>query len=163
MWGGEGTFPELKNTSPASPLNSLGLSGYIADPPLLWKVFVPDLAPGELHGDGGQKVMQTDMAGGMWRCALSLIQWGELPVSVLTALLFSFSLLPVGAQEISLLLVSRVSLLCDLLLSGEVALESSLLPLFCLERPFFGGRGLHTMIVFPSSIPGRCQAGWCPW
>lgn len=69
--------------------------------------------------------------------------------SVLTAFLFSFSLLPMGAQEISLLLVSRVSLLCGHLLSGEVGLESSFLPLFSLET-LLGGRGLHTVIIFLS-------------
>lgn len=75
----------------------------------------------------------------MWKCVLLTVRWGELPVSVLMAFLFSFSLVPVGAQEISLLLVSRVSLLCDPLLSGEVALESSLLLCFCLERLFLLG------------------------
>lgn len=76
-------------------------------------------------------------------------------LSVLTELLFSFLSPAHGAQGISLLLVSRVSLLCDLLLSGGVALESSLLPLFCLERPFVG-RELHKGLF--SSVPSLGEA-----
>lgn len=86
-------------------------------------------------------------AGGVWRCIKCPFCWGELPVSVLMALLFFF-LLPMGAQEISLLLVSRVSLLCDPLLSGAVALESSLLPWLCVESPLLWDRGVHAVIPF---------------
>lgn len=101
---------------------------------------MPDLAPEKLPGVGGRRMLQPDMGRLPVEVHADPHQWRGLPVSVLTALLFSFSLLPVGAQEISLLLVSRVSLLCDPLLPGEVALESSLLPFFCLERPCFGGQ-----------------------
>lgn len=76
-------------------------------------------------------------------------------LSVLTALLFSFLSPAHGAQEISLLLVSRVSLLCGLLLSGGVALESSLLPLSCLESPFVD-RELHKWLF--SSVPSLREA-----
>lgn len=96
---------------------------------------MPDFASGELHRDGGQK--------GRWHMGVYAEPHPGSCLSVLTALLFSFLSPALGAQEISLLLVSRVSLLCDPLLSGGVALESSLLPLFCLERPFFVGRELH--------------------
>lgn len=81
-------------------------------------------------------------------------------LSVLTALLFSFLSPAHHAQEISLLLVSRVSLLCDLLLSGGVALESSLLPLFCLERPFFVG---FTSGCFLQFHPWEKPGGLCPY
>lgn len=67
-----------------------------------------------------------------------------------------------GAQEISLLLVSRVSLLCDPCLSGAVALESSLLPWFCVESLRLWNREVHAVIPFLNYIPGRCQAVWCP-
>lgn len=77
-------------------------------------------------------------------------------LSVLTALLFSFLSPAHHVQEISLLLVSRVSLLCHLFLSGGVAVESSLLPLFCLERPFFVGRELLKWLF--SSIPPLGEA-----
>lgn len=36
-WEGEGTFPELKYTSSASPLQGLGQSGYAPGSSLLWK------------------------------------------------------------------------------------------------------------------------------
>lgn len=103
-------------------------------------------------------MLQPDV--GMWRCAGSPFWWGELPIPVLMALLFSFSLLPLGAQEISLLLVSRVSLVCDpLLLSGEVAfreLPPSLVP--CRESSFGGRSGSHKDLfsqLHPQEMAGR--------
>lgn len=122
---------------------------------------MPDLAPGEPLRDGGQRMLQPDV--GMWRCAGSPFWWGELPIPVLMALLFSFSLLPLGAQEISLLLVSRVSLVCDPLLSGEVAFRE-LPPSFVSRREnlLLGGTGVHTRISFLSYSPGRWQGGWHP-
>jgi len=106
-WRGEGTFRDQKNMSPASPLQGLGLSRYIPDPRLLWKRLCPRPCCWRAAREWGTG------AGSVWRCRLSPVWWEEPPVSVLTALLFSFSVPSMVAQEISLLLVSRVSLLCD--------------------------------------------------
>lgn len=162
-WEGEGTFLELKNTSPAPPLQGLGLSGYIPDPPFaVGKALCQTLLLESCPGLGDRGCCSLTWAGGMQRCTLIPGWWGELPVSVLMALLFFFSLLPVGAQEISLLLVSRVSLSCDPLLSGEVALESSLLPLFCLERPFFGRQRASPNDPFSQLHPWEVPEGPVP-
>lgn len=82
-------------------------------------------------------------------------------LSVLTALLFSFLSPAHHAQEISLLLVSRVSLLCDLLVWWSSFREfpaSPLLPretLLCRQRA-------SQVVVFFNSTPGRSQGGCAP-
>lgn len=92
---------------------------------------------------------------------MPLLVW-RTPVSILMAFLFFFFLLPVCAQEISLLLVSRVSLLCGPLLSGAVALESSLLPRFCVERAFFCGTEGSCSDPFSQSHPWEMPGSLVP-
>lgn len=123
---------------------------------------MPDRAPGELPVVGGQRILQPDTGRPHVDVHADPHQWVGLPVSVLTALLFSFSLLPVGAQEISLLLVSRVSLLCDPLLPGEVAVESSLFPFFRLDRPCFGGQRASRYGPFSQLHPWEMPEGVVP-
>lgn len=104
MWG-EVAFLELKIMSPALPSQVLGLCGYIPLPLCCGKGFVPDFDPGELRRGRGQK--------DRWHVEVYAELCPGSCLSILTALLFSFLSPAHGAQEISLLLVSRVSLLCD--------------------------------------------------